>query len=215
MVDGGSDPGKRCENGYAWLPTRNDAAEVSTSQRAKVVLLLEQSLHECTDDDGIQNVLEYLMVCTSESVTLSNSISLKGGGSREEFEDTGAKSVRWSCFSLGDLMSKVNMPEIMEPVDSVGGPYNTTGGDSRVMFNANFGGVVLVWLRILVVGLSDENPLGVLSVRLLCNTRESNAILDDDDELSRSCMEEIYAVRPLVERWAMRETRGARPRSLN
>lgn len=62
LVEGGREPGKRCENGYAWLPIMKDAVEVRTSHRARVVFRRQQSLHEFTDEDGIQKVFEYLMV---------------------------------------------------------------------------------------------------------------------------------------------------------
>lgn len=99
-------------------------------------------------------------------MTFSSSTSANGGGSMDELEETAVKEffeiVGPSLSYFGGLISNVKIPEIMDPVDSLGLPYNTTGGDSSVMFKENFGAVMLEWLSILEVGLMCECELVML-----------------------------------------------------
>lgn len=105
---GGRDPGNKCENGQAWLPGVNLKCEVKTSQRANSsVLLVHSSQLAIVDEFGMTNGFVYLIVCFNVSVTRSNSISL--------------------------VVINLSSPDMMEPVDSEGLPYNIIGGDSSAI----------------------------------------------------------------------------------
>ena len=105
---GGRDPGNKWENGYAWLPGTNLKRDVKTSQRANSSVLWVQSTQfAIVEEFGITKGFVYLMLCFSVSVTRSNSISF--------------------------VVISLNKPDIIEPVDSEGLPYNIIGGDSSAI----------------------------------------------------------------------------------